>query len=329
MNKCDVIGVDIGYGYSKIVTAERRVMFPSRVGPLKTLTFELSNKDDVLGETVQVGGEIYFVGGKADLCDTTFSLRTRDWVETNIYSALLSSALMRATEVTGLHSEVLVITGLPVAYMRDKAKAEEQVRQTANSLNIRLCGVKVIPQPFGGFFDFVLDETGEPTITQKTRFLGVVDVGHHTTDFVLIKNLRDNLDRASGSITGGVHDIIDGVRRDIMQKVCRDNVSYTEAEECVRRTRMIKIKGEDRDMSDLVSSRIRNSAQNIIGEIKSRWSQEGEVDLVLLSGGGSILLKEHLKALSHETKLLEGAQYANARGYFKHGLLLSNASRTV
>lgn len=329
MNKLDVIGVDIGYGYSKIVTATRRLIFPSCVGPEKTFTFDLSNREDLPGETVQVGGEIYFVGKKAELCDTTFSLRTRDWVEDDIYAALLSSALTRATESTSRDSEVFVISGLPVAYMKDKDKVEEQVKLTAKSLNIQLRGVKIIPQPLGGFFDFVLDETGEPTITQKIHLLGVIDVGQHTSDYVLVRHLRDHLERASGSITGGVYNIIESVRRDIMQSFGRDNVSYTEAEECVRRTRMIKIKGEDKDVSDLVSSQVRNTARNIGGEIKSRWSQEGEVDLVLLSGGGSILLKEHLKDVSHSTKLLEGAQFANARGYLKYGLLLASASRTA
>lgn len=329
MNRYDVIGVDIGYGYSKIVTARRRIIFPSHVGPEKAFTFDLSNREDLPGETVEVNGEVYFVGKKAELCDTTFSLRTREWVEDNIYAALLASSLTRAMESASHDAGIFVISGLPVAYMKDKAKAEEQVRLTANSLGIQLCGVQIIPQPLGGFFDYVLDETGEPSITQKTHLLGVLDVGHHTTDYVLVKDLRDNLERASGSITGGVHNIIDGVRRDIVQSSCRDNISCAEAEECVRRTRTITIKGEEKEVSALVSSRIRNTAQNIVGEIKSRWSQEGEVDLVLLSGGGSILLKEHLKDISHSTKLLEGAQFANARGYFKHGLLLSNASRAV
>ena len=329
MKKCKVIGVDIGYGYSKIVTAERRIKFPSCVGPEKTFIFDLSDKEDLPGETVQVGGEIFFVGKKAELCDTTFSLRTRNWPKSNIYAALLASALTRAMESTSHDSEVFVVSGLPVAYMKDKVKAEEQVRLASTSLNIQLCGVKIIPQPLGGFFDFVLDESGEPTITQKTHLLGVVDVGHHTTDYVLVKHLRDNLERASGSITGGVHNIIDCVRRDIMQRYSRDNISYSEAEECVRRTRTIKIKGEDKEVSDLVLSHVHNTARNIIGEIKSRWSQEDEVDLVLLSGGGSILLKEHLRDISHSTKLLEHAQFANSRGYFKHGLLLSNASRTA
>jgi|GEM_PF-2458425 plasmid segregation protein ParM len=329
MMKYDVVSVDVGYAYTKVVTAERRIMFPSLVGPRKEITFDLSSSEDVPGETVQVGGETYFIGRKAEKCDTTFSLRTRDWVESSIYSALIASALIRVKESNGLNSNVFVITGLPVDYMRDKLKAAEQVRQAANSLNINLAGVKVVPQPLGGFFDYVLDETGEPTITQRTKLLGVVDVGSHTTDYVLIRNLRDNIERASGSITSGVRDIIDGVRRDIMQVFSRDNISYIEAEECVRRTRMIKIKGENKEVSDIVSSRMRNSARNIVGEIKSRWSQEGELDLVLLSGGGSIILREHLKDISHSTKLLEGAQMANAKGYYKHGLLISKASKTV
>ena len=158
--------------------------------------------------------------------------------------------------------------------------------------------------------------------------LGVIDVGQHTTDYILVKNLKNNLDRAAGSITTGVFTIIDGVRRRLMHSFGRNNITDSEAEECVRRTKLIKIGRHVVDVSAIVDTQMRNTAQTIIGAIKSRWAQEGEIDTVLLTGGGSILLKEYLSTFSDDAQLIAGAQIANARGYFKHGVLLQKALQT-
>src|SRR5208337_1356684 len=98
MSRDEIIGVDVGYGYTKVVTFDARVIFQSLVGPAKKQAFSLSDMPDIAGETVSVGEEAYFVGKKAELCETVFSLRTRDWVQSNIYAALLTSALIRGTK---------------------------------------------------------------------------------------------------------------------------------------------------------------------------------------------------------------------------------------
>ncbi len=330
MKKEEVIGLDIGYGFCKGVTTDQHTIFPSTVGPKRDFSFKVGGDSAELpGETVTAAGESYFVGKKAELCDTTFNLLTSNWVQSKIYLALLISLLMRVAESIDSSTEVTVVTGLPVNYMRDKAIVEEQVRCAAKSTEIQLKSVIVIPQPFGALFDYVLNLSGEASVPGKISLLGVVDIGYRTTDYVLVKNLEAYIERAAGTMMTGVFSIIDNVRRDLMHRYNRDNITGMEAEECIRRSKSIKIGGENIDVSDTVNVHTRNAAQTIIGEIKSRWAPEGELDTVLLSGGGSILLKAHLKDISHECKQIEGAQFANARGYFKHGLFLQKAYRTV
>jgi len=214
-------------------------------------------------------------------------------------------------------------------FARDKEKAEEKVRFVSAHLGIKLAAVKIIPQPIGTFYDFLVDFNGSLTGTHKHRLVGIVDIGMHTTDFLLIKNLKDNLERASGSLTGGVYGIIEAVRREILGKFDRDTVTMKEAESCVLKRKPIKIKGVDMEVSDIVNKHISATAQNILGIVKSSWSHEGEPDLVLLTGGGSILLRSHFSDLAETTQLMEGAQLANARGYYKYGNIIKMAlSRT-
>lgn len=321
-----IISLDVGYGFTKAVYDGKPTIFPSLVGPARELTFKVTERQDLPGEMIEIRGGNYFVGKKAELSDRTFPLRTRDWVESDLYAALMASGLVRATVGDPASTEIFVVTGLPVEYYaRDKGKAEDQVRSVASHLGLKVGGVRVIPQPFGSFYDHILGMDGAPTMTESLRLVGVVDVGQHTTDYILIKNLRDNLERASGSMTGGVFQIIDRVRRDLISRYDRDNITISEAEECVLKGRPIKIKGKDIEVSDIVQSQIRAVAQGIVGEIKSRWAHEGEPELVLLTGGG-ILLRSYLQGISHSTQVIEGAQLANARGYYKFGMAIRRAA---
>jgi len=323
MEKDEIVGLDGGYSGTKVMTAAQSFMFPSAVGPARELSFTLPNSHDIAEETVTIDGATYFTGKKAEhCCDTMLYQLTRDWLKSVNYLALLHTALRRAIKFSQPNSEIFVVSGLPVDYMKDKETAEGQIRAVAKTLGIKLSGVKILPQPFGTFFDFILDENGEPTVTERIGMIGVIDIGQNTTDYILIRNLRDNIERANGSLTMGVFGIIDGVRRDLMQMFSRDNLRYAEVEACIRKSKSIRINGEDKDVSDVVNAHISNTAQSIMGEIKSRWSKEGDVDLILLTGGGCILLREELKKISHTVKIMPGAQRANARGYYKYGLLL-------
>ena len=152
---------------------------------------------------------------------------------------------------------------------------EDRVRLVAGDFGIKLAGVKIVPQPIGTFYDFLINMDGTATGEHCYRLAGVVDIGMHTTDFLLIKDMNDNLERASGSLTGGVFGIIESVRRSIVGKYDRDSVTIEEAENCVVRKQPIKIKGKTIKVSDIVNSHMSSTAQTIVGVIKSSWSYMG------------------------------------------------------
>ena len=73
-------------------------------------------------------------------------------------------ALIRSIDKEDINTEILIVTGLPVEYYgRDKMKAEENVSFVAEHLGIKLGGVRIIPQPIGTFYEFLINQDGSST----------------------------------------------------------------------------------------------------------------------------------------------------------------------
>lgn len=318
------IGIDLGYGYTKVVTAKTSIIFPSSVGPAKELSFSLKENMDAAGETIKYGGELYFVGEKARHSDVTYTLRTRGWVESKMYGVLLTSAITRVLNCCDASgsNEIIVVTGLPVDYMRDKTKAEDSLMKVCDQIDVGIAGINVIPQPFGSFFDMFYDNDGEISGSAPLfKRLGIVDIGYHTTDYILIEDAKHNIERASGSMPTGAHEIYDIVARELKNTFDRDTVTVEEAEHCVR-TKYFKVSGQNRDISAVVDRVLSQVGQKITGIIKSKWNLAGEVDVVLLTGGGGALIQPHVSSIAHTHFLITDSQMANARGYYKRSILL-------
>ncbi len=319
------MGIDVGYGYTKVVTAHYSIIFPSRVGPAKELSFSLKEGADTVGEAVAYDGEQYFIGEKARHSDVTYTLRTRDWVESKMYGALLTSAITRAINGSYAASDpdaVIIVTGLPVDYLRDKTRAEESIRKTCDGIGLRVAGINIIPQPFGSFFDMFYDNNGEIAVNAPLfKRIGIVDIGYHTTDYILVEDTKHNIEKASGSVPSGAYEIYDIVARELKNIFDRDTVTAEEAEHCIK-TKYFKVSGQNKDVSSLVDRVLSQVGQKITGIVKSKWSIAGEVDVVLLTGGGGALIQQHISSIAHTHFLISDPQMANARGYYKRSVLL-------
>ncbi|MCC6346553.1 MAG: ParM/StbA family protein, partial [Nitrospirales bacterium] len=269
----------------------------------------------------------YFVGERARFSDFSFQLKTRDWIESDIYAALMLSALERFTEgVDPLEIEkIMIVTGLPVNYMKDKDKAEQVVLRVFNSIGINpeRVRVNVIPQPFGAFFHFFFDnEGGVNRNVPSARRFGVLDIGHGTTDWILVENARNYLEKASGSVPIGTYTLYDMLCTALMNEYGLDHFTIADAEACIGSKRL-KVAGQIRNISHIVNNVLEQVGLRIAGTVKSKWSAEGEIDFLLLEGGGAELLHHHLSSIAHATFKAEDPQMANARGYYKRSVMLA------
>ena len=112
-----IVGLDVGFGYTKRVTAAGTDVFPSVVGEWRADGFRLGarlNGADQLGriEGVTVEGRSYAVGERAlRLAHRRFVGLHRRWMDSAAFRVLALAALARGLERRG---RVILVTGLPV-----------------------------------------------------------------------------------------------------------------------------------------------------------------------------------------------------------------------
>jgi plasmid segregation protein ParM len=190
-----IIGLDIGYGYTKAVRSTAEVVFPSVVGQAERIRYE----SDLISENgrgihlVTPDGE-RFVGGLA-LLQSRIKWTPQD--RGRVTSRTMVTLAQAAFSELGVSGEVALVTGLPVEWYGDREALTEQLK---GRHVIRRCGggcpvvnvsqVLVVPQPFGSLFALILDKDGKLINEDLARGrVGVIDVGMHTTDFVLVDPL--------------------------------------------------------------------------------------------------------------------------------------------
>ena len=315
-----VIGIDVGYGHTKVVTDTTGgmivpVLFPSAVG-----TFECGTVIDGLKapekDVVSFDGQRFLVGASAiKHSGRLLESREKNWIGSPAYKALFLNAL-RLTECNSIH--LVIVTGLPVGfYGTDKDKLAHLVREIAQGYCVDLT-VRVIPQPLGSFFDRLLDESGKVKDNSLvTGRIGVVDIGYYTTDLLMVSDL-EFVERQADSCENGVSTALELIAKDIEQiHGMRPDIHATE--QAIKQG-WIKVFGERKGIFQIADRRLGEIAREIEAKVHIVWKAGSDIDQVLLTGGGAALLKGHLNLYKHAVVTV-GAQVANARGYFKFGRL--------
>ena len=230
-----VIGLDVGYGNTKVVWSEPgatgfgptgEVCFPSLTPPCHLPALEkmegMGTRDRVV---VEVDGQSYFVGREATLADSVRILDP-DFIHRPEYLALLAGAFhyyLKATESVAQSIDLLVL-GLPVSSFQQRradlkaigSKVHRvplprslQARAGRETLDFFAKKVLVVPQPFGGLrlaMDPIL--SGDNDLFEDDGGLNlVIDPGFSTFDWFLSETMSPQFELC-GSFNGGVSQIL-------------------------------------------------------------------------------------------------------------------------
>jgi plasmid segregation protein ParM len=106
-----VIGLDIGYGYTKAVGSNGIATLPSVIGPAVTIKYHDDLADNGRGLTLEAGGKAWFVGQQARL-QSPFTICPRARERDPEVVRLLALAALHQVHATG--DTVRMVTGLPV-----------------------------------------------------------------------------------------------------------------------------------------------------------------------------------------------------------------------
>lgn len=329
----DILGIDIGFGFTKATNGKESVVFKSIFGEAAQIQFRDQLLDQAGPEShlhLEIGGIPYFVGELAErqsnVC--SFTLDHSQFVESFAKTMALGAIVSLVPE----SSSVRLVTGLPVGYyqrQRDQLASLLRGRHdlvhidakgTRREVAINVVQVKVIPQPFGTLLDHMLSDVVE--IADK-RFaqgkIGVIDIGFRTSDYTIADSTKYS-ERGSHTTDSGIAQGF-ALIANKLREASGVNVELYRLYDAVDRG-SIKIRGKVIDLKKLTEEVFTKLATAVATEVDRLWSEDWDVDLIVITGGGGAVLAPYLQPLLHGEVLSIDAskdlRLQNVRGYWKY-----------
>lgn len=331
----EVIGLDIGFGFTKATNGKRSMVFKSVYGEASDMQFReqlLANPahaDEHL--QIEIDGTSYFAGELAERQsqERFFTLDQAQFVSD--FTRIL--ALIPLSRMVGRQDPVKLVAGLPVSYyQRHKSQIVEILKgqheltvidanQERTDTVVRITSVRVVPQPFGALMNLMLNDIGE--VRDKafmTEKIGVIDVGFRTTDFTIADKTRYS-ERGSRTLDLGISKAFASIAAKL-QESSGVNVELYRLYEAVDKG-FIKIHGKKYDLSLIKEHAFTHLANRVATEANRLWASDWDIDRILVTGGGGSVLAPFIdKLVQGEIMTPEpGAdiRFGNVQGFCKYG----------
>ncbi|MCX5814851.1 MAG: ParM/StbA family protein [Proteobacteria bacterium] len=315
-----ITGIDIGYGYTKIVTFDgkynRKFIFPSLVSKYIP---ERSFKESF--EVIHVNGRKYIVGEDVD----GSTKAGFNFTATEEYIAIVGYSLSKITAF----KKVIVLGLPPQAY--DDARIQH-LKEVIMKMEVRTeDGTKIympstiefVPQGAGIFFSHLTTGNGA---SDFSKTVAVVDIGYHTMDVVLFDKEYYKAHMAR-SYPLGVKSLYSMVRDAYIKKygifLSQDNDRIVERLLKYGRISPVILPEGDHDKHTIDTEEILNEyylgrVKKSIAEYVSDATENGYVVEKVVFGGGGI---SYMGGLSRDSVVVDPL-FANARGFTEYGLKL-------
>ena len=331
-----IIGIDIGFGFTKATDGKRFEVFKSIYGEAIDFQFKesLLQQKDAHDEHIQINIDdtSYFVGELAERQSSNrqFTLDQTQFVATS--TKILALAAM-SRFMTSSQSSFKVVVGLPIGHYRQyKNELIEILRQSHNivltdakgkqtDVVIGISEVSVIPQPIGSVMDRLLNDVGKAA---EQRFalekIGIIDIGFRTSDYTISDKARYS-ERGSLTTQNGISKAFEVIASKLKDS-CGVNVELYRLFDAVE-SGSIKIRGKGFDLRKITQAAFQQLAANIASDANRIWNDDWDMDAIMITGGGGSVLASYLQPL------LEGViipieqdldyRLHNVRGYYKYG----------
>ena len=306
------VAIDVGYGYTKILTQEGQAhVFPSLVAPAELSNIDLSLSDPQ--ETVKLEGAEYIVGQAAVSRGFRFSEEYDGWWMTTRYKALLHYA-----GANFVPPGSRIVTGIPL-HIFGSQRAQHQISDVFRKA-LKAPAVAVLPQGFGAL---CLAISTNSALAQGR--VALVDIGSRTTELICFSD-GQYLNHESAGVVLGVGQVYTQVAQKLSSQHQRQIDAY-EVDWALREDKLIKIKGgvvERQALETLVQHYVRPLATRLHNEMTRLWKEGAPgIDHLLYCGGGSALLASYLGHFRDDYTILPESQFTNAAGYLEYIRLTS------
>jgi plasmid segregation protein ParM len=336
-DKMEVLGIDIGFGFTKATNGKETIIFKSIFGDASEIQFWADFGESAPADHIHVSidGKSYFVGDLAEQQSAVlnFTLDQERLITEYVRILALTVAGLFFKNNTTINVPINVVSGLPIGYFKQNHERFNEIltghhRVTYHSHNgdkttreIYINKVRMLPQPLGSILNQLMDAKGkiidEDLATQK---VGVVDIGFRTTDFTILDHLR-YIDRGSRTVDTGISKGFSVISNKLREK-CGVSVElyrlYKAAEEGT-----IKMRGHGFSFEKTRDQVYSQLAATIANDLDRLWADDWDIDTIILTGGGCRELAKYLQPLiTGNVKPIDldaDPRLNNVHGYFKYG----------
>lgn len=317
------IGLDLGYGNTKIVTENgKKICFPSLAKPGEKI--ELDKMLSAAGDyVVTINGETWFVGEMATK-EHRFAIRAFDDAQrfTNpAFQAMLATALAVATED---EKNILLVTGLPLSSYSNSEKDFKnflsnftaKVELGGETKHIAVKQAHVFPQAAGIFLNPNCEKVKKEI--KAGDLITVVDIGYRTTDVATFKYTESRefefVMENSFTLDIGMVSVFRDLANRIAEEIGAFDVSFETAERTFL-TGVRRLNGNEKDYSETNKLVAQKTIEAIADAYRQRGPGKDTYSHVIMAGGGSIALQQSLVGIFPDAVFMEDAQFANAIGF--------------
>jgi plasmid segregation protein ParM len=335
-----ILATDAGFGYTKATDGRQHQLFKSILGEANTAQFGdalVSARSDA-PRHFQLGDEAFFVGDWAETQSRgrRFTLDPAQFLAKHAKHLILAAIAPYAPD----GEPIRLVTGLPISFFRRYRDALTALLKGRHALTVfdaqgarvsqqvYIEQVRVIPQPFGSLFGLMLNDLGRPSVQRfVTEKIGIIDIGFRTADFTISDKTRYS-ERGSLSTDSGISAAYAQVAAHL-QEHSGVNVELFRLHEAFARG-SLKIKGQTYDLKPVIAKAFDQLGERVATEVNRLWSDDWDLEAIVITGGGGQALHGRLKALIDGDVLDMNEQgdprLANVNGYYKYGLNLWGAT---
>ncbi len=329
----EVLGIDIGFGFTKATNGKDYLVFKSLMGEATDIQFrtKIGSTSYLNDLHVTIDDKSYFIG---DFAEQQSNVRQFTLDQEKLISDFVK---ILGLTVAGTFSEEYVpinlVSGLPVGYLKQYYKRFAELLSGHHKVTyhnpdgstftrrININKIRMMPQPLGSLFNMMMNDDGKIINADlSNQKVGVVDIGFRTTDFTIMDRMR-YVERGSSTMDTGISKSFAIIANKLREEsgVAIELYRLFNAVE----GGTIKIRGQEYNIANLRDQVYQHSAGVIAGDIDRLWAEDWDIDVILVTGGGSRELANYLEPMiSGQVIHVENnvdARLNNVQGFYKYG----------
>lgn len=312
--------VDIGFGFTKYnklqnneLVYDNFISLAPRSSKIESEAFSMMNERDTV--VVSIDGSDYEIGPDSHLLETVDSTRTLNdqYINTTQYKALFYGALHYMNE------DVidLLVVGLPVSNFKTQSQKLKEIMTGTHKINskktIEVKNVLVVMQPMGALKYCLIDPALKDLDIAHSNNL-IIDPGFFTFDFVMASGSKI-IENKSDSPPGGVNRVLHAIAESISNKIGKKYENHNAIDKGLRK-RKLKIAGKEEDLLEHIKN-TKSIIESPIIYMKNIIGDGGDVDNILLAGGGASIFEKTIKEFYPDRDIIKlpDSNVINVKGY--------------